>query len=161
MFKVRKVYVLILAAAMLQMLVMTSAAAFGFSNPVGSVVAGPGLWAAGPTTFNTYFHEADIINTGAVADTAVNAFPLCGPGYPFCAPGVPFFGPGCIPGVPFGFSPYGVANAANAGAGSSIATDDTFATSFSTAGGVAAPGYPGLIQGHLAGAFPQFALNFF
>ena len=54
-------------------------------------------------------------------------------------------------GLPFGFCPYGV--------GSNLVNDQTFATSFSTAG---CPAFPGLITTSIAGGPNQpFTLNFF
>lgn len=162
MIKVRKAYILVLATIMAQALVTTSLAAFGFSFPFGTIVAGPGISSVGPTTFNTFFHDATMTNVGAASDAAANAIA----GIPFTSTGVPFFGPGCIPGVPFGFSPFGIgseigeSNIANVGANANWAEDNTFATSFSTAGGVTA-GFPGLVGGSFAGQFPLFGLNFF
>jgi len=51
-----------------------------------------------------------------------------------------------------------VANAANALTASNLGEDNTFATSFSNAGGLVS-GLPGLGEAHFAGAFPQFGLN--
>lgn len=147
MIKVRKVYVLVAAGLLftLALSLATASAAFGFSSPFTTIVAGPGLAAGGPATFNTYSHDATMANAGAAADAAVNGFsPL----------------PGVLPGIPFcGFGPFGVANAANSMANSNFGEDNTFATSFSTAGGVA--GFPGIGAAHFAGAFPEFSLNLF
>ena len=150
MIEVRKAYVLVAAGLLIIALTTTAAsAAFGFSFPMGTIVAGPGLAAAGPTTFNTYSHDATMANSQAAADAAVNAFsPL-----PGLLPGIPFGGYG------YGLGPSGVANVANTMVGANAAEDHTFATSFSTAGGIA--GVPGLGGVHFAGAFPEFALNLF
>lgn len=148
MIKVRKAYVLVAAGLFVALVATaTASAAFGFSSPLTTIVAGPGLAAAGPSTFNTYSHDATFSNAQAAADAAVNGFsPL----------------PGVLPGIPFGgcgFGPAGVANAANSMAGANFGEDNTFATSFSTAGGIA--GLPGIGGAHFAGAFPEFSLNLF
>jgi hypothetical protein len=149
MIKVRKAYVLVIAGLIASLFVVGASAAFGFSSPLTTIVAGPGLAAAGPTTFNKYSHHADMANAGAAADAAVNGF---GGGFS------PI--PGCLPPIPFGgFGPIGVANAANALSTANAAEDDTFATSFSTAGGIA--GVPGIGACNFAGTFPEFALNLF
>jgi hypothetical protein len=151
MIKVRKAYVLVIAGLLASLLIVGASAAFGFSSPLTTIVAGPGLAAAGPTTFNTYSHDATMTNAAAQADAAVNGF---GGGFS------PI--PGCLPGIPFGlggWGPSGVANVANSGAVSNFGEDNTFATSFSTAGGVA--GFPGLGACNFAGTFPEFALNLF
>lgn len=148
MIKVRKAYVLVAAGLLIALLATSASAAFGFSFPMGTIVGGPGLAAAGPTTFNTYSHDATMANSGAAADAAVNGFsPI-----PGVLPGMPF-------GCGFGFGPFGTASAANSMVGSNFAEDDTFATSFSTAGGIA--GVPALGGVHFAGTFPEFALNLF
>jgi hypothetical protein len=150
MIKVRKAYVIVIAGLLASLFIVSASAAFGFSSPITTIVAGPGLAAAGPATFNTYFHDATMTNAAAEADAAVNGF---GGGFS------PI--PGCLPGIPFGlggWGPYGVANAANALTTANAANDHTFATSFSTAGGVA--GLP-LGACNFAGTFPEFALNFF
>jgi hypothetical protein len=145
MIKVRKAYVLVIAGLMASLFVAGASAAFGFSSPLTTIVAGPGLAAAGPTTFNTYSNTATMANAGAAADTAVNGFSPV---------------PGCLPAIPFGgFGPFGVANAANAMTTANAADSNTFATSFSNAGGVA--GFPGIGACNFAGQFPEFALNFF
>jgi hypothetical protein len=161
MIKVRKAYVLVIAGLLAPALIASAAAAFGFSFPFGTIVAGPGLAAAGPTTFNTYFHDSTFANAGCAADVAANAYaPGLGCGIPFgtCGGFSPL--PGCLPAIPFGYGlgPYGVANAANTLATSGWGQDNTFATSFSTGGAVA--GAP-LGAAHFAGTFPQFALNLF
>ena len=147
MIKVSKVLVPILTALALVLLAGSAAAAFGFSFPFGTIVAGPGLASAGPTTFNTYFHDGTMANAVASADAAVNGFSPV----PGVLPGIPW---GCGP-CGYGYGPYGVANAANQLAQSACGTDNTLATSFSTAG---AGGY-GLTPAHFAGTFPEFALN--
>jgi hypothetical protein len=144
MIKVRKAYVLVIAGLLASLFIVSASAAFGFSSPLTTIVAGPGLAAAGPTTFNTYSHNADMSNVGVAADAAVNGFSPV---------------PGCLPAIPFGgFSPFGVASAANALQTANCAQDNTFATSFSTAGGVAALPFGGC---SFAGAFPEFSLNLF
>lgn len=150
MIKVRKAYVLVIAGLLASLFVVSASAAFGFSSPLTTIVAGPGLAAAGPTTFNTYFHDATMTNAAAQADAAVNGF---GGGFS------PI--PGCLPGIPFGlggWGPAGVANAANALTTANWGEDNTFATSFSNAGLVA--GLP-LGACNFAGSFPEFSLNFF
>jgi hypothetical protein len=147
MIKVRKTYVLVIAGLIASLFVVSASAAFGFSSPLTTIVAGPGLAAAGPTTFNTYSNTASMANAGTAADMAVNGFSPV---------------PGCLPAIPFGlggWGPYGVANAANALCTANAADSNTFATSFSTAGGVA--GFPGIGACNFAGQFPEFALNFF
>lgn len=151
MIKVRKAYVLVIAGLLASLFIVSASAAFGFSSPLTTIVAGPGLSAAGPTTFNTYFHDATMANSAAQADAAVNGFGAGG------------FSPipGCLPGIPFGlggWGPAGVANAANSMAANNWGEDNTFATSFSTAGGVT--GLP-LGSCSFAGTFPEFALNLF
>lgn len=148
MIKARTAYVLVAAGLLFVLTSLAASAAFGFSFPMGTIVAGPGLAAAGPTTFNTYYHDATMANSGAAADVAVNGFsPI----------------PGVLPGMPFGcgygWGPYGTASAANSMVGASCGEDTTFATSFSTAGGIA--GVPALGGVHFAGAYPEFALNLF
>jgi hypothetical protein len=150
MIQVRKAYVFMVAGLLASLFIVSASAAFGFSSPLTTIVAGPGLLAAGPTTFNTYSHNANMANSAAQADAAVNGFGAGG------------FSPipGCLPGIPFGlggWGPAGVANAANSLATANAANDNTFATSFSTAG------VAGLPFGacNFAGTFPEFALNFF
>lgn len=165
MIQVRKAYVLVLAGLLASLFTVSASAAFGFSSPLTTIVAGPGLAAAGPTTFNTYSHTANMANAVAQADAAVNGIGGwgCGPyGVPFgCGPCDGGFSPvpGCLPAIPWGFGGYGpagVANVANELATSNCGTDNTFATSFSTAGG-------GLPFGacNFAGQFPEFSVNFF
>jgi hypothetical protein len=147
MIKVRKTYVLVMAGLLASLFIVSASAAFGFSSPLTTIVAGPGLGAAGPTTFNTYSNSANMANVGTAADVAVNGFSPV---------------PGVLPPVPFGwggFGPFGVANAANSLATANAAQSDTFATSFSTAGGVA--GFGGIGACNFAGAFPEFSLNLF
>ena len=153
MIKVSKAYVLVAAGLLVVLMSTAASAAFGFSFPLGTIVGGPGLAAAGPSTFNTYFNDATMANAGASTDAAVNGF---GSGVPFGVPGLP-----CLPcGGGFGFSPFGVANAANALTASNWGESNTFATSFSSAGGLAA-GCPGLGETHFAGSFPEFGLNLY
>ena len=145
MIKVRKAYVLVMAGLLASLFIGSASAAFGFSTPLTTIVAGPGLAAAGPTTFNTYSNTACMANAATSADAAVNGFSPV---------------PGLLPAIPFcGFSPFGVANVANAMTEANAANSNTFATSFSTAGGVA--GLPGIGACNFAGAFPQFSLNLF
>jgi hypothetical protein len=150
MIKVRKAYVLVVAGLLASLFIVSASAAFGFSSPLTTIVAGPGLAAAGPTTFNTYSNNANMVNTAAAADVAVNGFSPV---------------PGVLPPVPFGwggFGPFGVANAANSMVNANAANSNTFATSFSNAGGIAAvPGFGGIGACSFAGAFPEFALNLF
>jgi hypothetical protein len=145
MIKVRKAYVLVMAGLMASLFIVSASAAFGFSSPLTTIVAGPGLSAAGPTTFDTYSHDTNLASVGAAADAAVNGFSPV---------------PGVLPPIPFGwggFGPFGVSNAANALTTADAANDHTFATSFSTAG---AAGLPfGAVN--FAGAFPEFSLNLF
>ena len=150
MIQVRKAYVLMVAGLLASLFIVSASAAFGFSSPLTTIVAGPGLSAAGPTSFNTYSHDATMTNAVAQADAAVNGY---GAGFS------PI--PGCLPGIPFGmggFGPLGVANAANALQTANWGEDNTFATSFNTAGGVASLPFGAC---NFAGTFPQFALNFF
>ncbi len=150
MIKVRKAYVLVIAGLLASLFIVGASAAFGFSSPLTTIVAGPGLAAAGPTTFNTYSHDATMTNAAAQADAAVNGFG--GGGFS------PI--PGVLPGIPFGLGgcgPVGVADAANSLATSNFGEDNTFATSFSTAG----LGGLGLGAVNFAGTFPEFALNMF
>jgi hypothetical protein len=150
MIKVRKAYVLVMAGLLASLFIVSASAAFGFSSPLTTIVAGPGLAAAGPTTFNTLSHHSDMANAVATADQAVNGFSPV---------------PGCLPCVPWGYGgwgPSGVANVANAMEATNCGSDDTFATSFSNAGGVAAgPGFGGIGACSFAGTFPEFALNLF
>ncbi|OPY27615.1 MAG: hypothetical protein A4E28_01950 [Methanocella sp. PtaU1.Bin125] len=151
MIKVRKAYVFVMAGLLASLFVVSASAAFGFSSPFTTIVAGPGLSAVGPTTFNTYYHDGTMASSAAQADAAVNGFGAGG------------FSPipGCLPGIPFGlggWGPAGVANAANSMAANNWAEDNTFATSFSTAGG--ATGLP-LGACNFAGTFPEFTLNLF
>ena len=150
MIKVRKAYVLVVAGLLASLFIVSASAAFGFSSPLTTIVAGPGLAAAGPTTFNTFSNNACMANAAAASDVAVNGFSPV---------------PGCLPAIPFGcggFGPFGVANAANAMTNANAAHSNTFATSFSNAGGIAAvPGFGGIGACSFAGAFPEFALNLF
>lgn len=148
MNKVSKAYVLVVAGLLAILSVTAGAsAAFGFSSPVGSIVAGPGLATAGPTTFNTYYHDSNMANSGVATDVAVNG--VAGGFSPL---------PGCLPAIPWGVGPIGAyGNAANAMATGNCAEDTTFATSFSTAGGVGL----GLGGVHFAGTIPEFSLNLF
>jgi len=145
MIKVRKAYVLVMAGLLASLFIVNASAAFGFSSPLTTIVAGPGLAAAGPTTFNTYSNTACMANAAASADAAVNGFSPV---------------PGCLPAIPWGgCAPFGVANAANQIATQNAANSNTFATSFSNAGVLG--GIPGIGACNFAGAFPQFALNLF
>lgn len=151
MIKVRKAYVLVVAGLLASLFIVSASAAFGFSSPLTTIVAGPGLAAAGPTTFNTFSRNANMANVGTAAEAAVGGFGAGG------------FSPipGCLPGIPFGVGGWGPA-ATDALATANAAEDNTFATSFSTAGGVAAvPGFGGIGACNFAGAFPEFSLNLF
>jgi len=144
MVKVSNPFVLVatvLFVGLFAVLVAPSGAAFGFSFPFGTIVAGPGLGAAGPSTFDTYYNDATMANAGTTADAAAN-------GYGFSPV------PGVLPCIPFG--PGGLANAAT---GAGLGEDSTLATSFTTAGGLA--GFPGLGAAHFTGTFPEFCLNLF
>ena len=156
MIKVSKAYVLVIAGLLVSLLTVSASAAFGFSSPITTVVAGPGLAAAGPTTFNTYSHTANMANAVAQSDAAVNGFsPI--PGY---LPSIPWgLGCGYPCGYGLGWGPTGVANAANALSTANTGCDNTFATSFSTAGGLAA--WPSLCSANFAGQYPPFSMNFF
>jgi hypothetical protein len=145
MIKLSKVSVLVLVT-LLPLMVSIATAGFAFSFPQGTIVTSPLGFGSGPTTFNTYFHDSTVLDTGAAADAAFNVG------------GATPFGLGC--GLPFSFVPFGVGNAANTGWGSTAAEDQTLATSFTTAGGAA---FPGLISTSFAGGDPNmpFVLNFF
>ena len=141
MIKVRKAYVLVIAGLLASLFVLSASAAFGFSSPITTIVAGPGLATAGPTSFNTYSNDATL----ASANTAVDAgfSPI----------------PGVLPGIPFGCAPFGCVPFASPSAltTANAADSNTFATSFNTAGAAGL----GLGAAHFAGQFPEFALNFF
>jgi hypothetical protein len=181
MIKFSKVLVLILAALALPVLACTATAAFSFSVPSLSITAGPGLGCGGPTVFNTYSHDLTTIGSGAAASAAANA--MAAPSYGASTgvvPGwVPPLGPACPPipgyggfgcGVPYGFGPFAGPSAfaaypANADQaynqefGSQALEDNTFATSFYTAGG--SP-FAGLCNAYISGNAPQqFTLQFF
>ncbi len=149
MIKLSKVSVLVLVA-LLPLMASMATAGFAFSFPQGTIVTSPLGFGAGPTTFNTYFHDSTVLDSGAAQDAAANwgtAVPVGG-----CGP--------CGFGLPFSFVPWGVGNAANAGWGSTAAEDQTLATSFTSAGSAA---FPGLITTSFAGGDPNmpFVLNFF
>ena len=74
MIKLSKAYVLILVTLIIPVLACTATGAFAFSFPQGTVVAGPGLGAGGPTSFNTYSHDFTALGSGASADAAANAY---------------------------------------------------------------------------------------
>jgi hypothetical protein len=177
MIKLNKAYVLILVALTLPVLACTATAAFSFSVPSLSITAGPGL-GCGPTVFNTYSHDLTTLSSGAASAAAANAYAApsfgesCG-----AAPGwIPPLGPACPPipglgcGLPGGFGPFvgPSAFAANPVAadqaceqqfGSQALEDNTFATSFYTAG--TGP-FSGLCNAYIAGNAPQqFTLQFF
>ncbi|MCD1293470.1 hypothetical protein CUJ83_00470 [Methanocella sp. CWC-04] len=147
MSKVSKAFVLVLAAIVVQTMIMTTTAAFAFSFPIGTFIGGPGMWSApGPTTFDTLVRSTNVVDSGFAADAAVNAYSPYGYGpwgLPFC-------------GAPFG--PAGFSNAANTGCGTSALCDNVFATSFTNAG---VPVVPGLIGSSFAGQIPAFSLSFF
>lgn len=181
MIKLSKAYVLILVALTLPVLACTTTAAFSFSVPSLSITAGLGLGCGGPTVFNTYSHDLTTLGSGAAASAAANAG--AAPSYGASAgvvPGwVPPIGPACPPipgcggfgcGVPCGFGPFAgpsafAANpfsadqAFNQECGRQALEDNTFATSFYTAGG--SP-FGGLCNAYIAGNAPQeFSLQFF
>lgn len=144
MIKLSKASVLVLVA-LLPLLAGMSTAGFAFSFPQGTIVTSPLGFGAGPTTFNTYFHDSTVLSSGAGGDAAANwggAVPVGGP---------------CLP---FSFSPLGWGSAVNSGWGSTAAEDQTLATSFTSAGSSA---FPGLITTSFAGGDPNqpFVLNFF
>lgn len=157
MIKLSKACVLILLALLIAVLSYTAAGAFAFSFPQGTVVAGPGL-GSGPTVFNTYSHDLTTIGSGASADVAADVGGAAVSGW------VPPLGPACpaIPGIgalPVSL-PFGWGQAANEQIGTQAAEDNTFATSFYTAGGAGA--WPGLCNAYISGNDPQqFALQFF
>lgn len=177
MIKLSKVYVLILVALTLPALACAATAAFSFSVPSLSITAGPGL-GSGPTVFNTFSH--DLTSIGSAAATAAAANTLASPSFgesAGVAPGwIPPLGPACppIPGcgpLPAGgFGPFfgpsvmaanpvAADQAANAQASSQALEDNTFATSFFTAG--TSP-FSGLCNAFIAGNAPQqFTLQFF
>ena len=168
-------YILILAAFLLPILACSTTAAFSFSNPDISVTAGPGL-GSGPTVFNTYSHDLTTLGSGASAAAAANAYEAPSAGYGCGAGWVPPLGPacpaipGCADGLPFGlgtcfgpsaFSAYPAAadQAVNQEWGNQALEDNTFATSFYTAG--TSP-FGGLCNACISGNAPQqFTLQFF
>ena len=177
MIKLSKAYVLILVALTLPVLAYSATAAFSFSVPSLSITAGPGL-GSGPTVFNTYSHDLTTIGSGAAASAAANALSApsfgesCGvtPGW------VPPLGPACPPipglgcGLPCGFGPFvgpsafaanpvSADQAFNQEFGTQALEDNTFATSFYTAG--VGP-FSGLCNACISGNAPQqFTLQFF
>ncbi|AFD01083.1 hypothetical protein Mtc_2350 [Methanocella conradii HZ254] len=178
MIKVSKAFVLILAAFMLPVISSVAAGAFAFSVPQLTVVAGPGL-GGGPTVFNTYSHDLTTLGTGVATDAIANAYAAPSAGSSWgTAPGwIPPLGPACPPipgcpgGIPFGFGPFvgpsafaanpvAADQAANAQLSSQALEDNTFATSFYTAGGLSP--FAGLCNSCIAGNAPQqFTLQFF
>ncbi len=180
MIKLSKAYVLILVALALPVLASAATAAFAFSVPSLSIVAGPGL-GGGPTVFNTYSHDLTTIGSGAAASAAANAYAApsmgqsCGvvPGWipplgPACPPipglgcGIPFggcgFGPFAGPSA-FAANPVAADQAFNQEFGQQALEDNTFATSFYTEG--LSP-FSGLCNAAIAGNAPQqFSLQFF
>lgn len=166
---------LIIMVLLLPVLIGSATASFAFSFPQGTVVAGFGL-GGGPTSFNTYSHDLTTFGTGAATAAAANAgaAPSFGTSAGVVPGWVPPLGPACppIPGcgtLPVGFgpfvgpsafgaSPFSADQAANAQVGSNALEDNTFATSFYTAGGPSA----GLINTCFSGNSPQpFTLQFF
>lgn len=178
MIKLSKAYVLILVALTLPVLACTATAAFSFSLPQLSITAGPGL-GCGPTIFNTYSHDLTTLSAGTAASAAANAVatpsfgtsagtapgwipplgPACPP-IPGCAGGIPSgFGPFIGPSA-FGANPIATDQAVNSQFGSQALEDNTFATSFYTAGGFSP--FSGLCNAFIAGNAPQqFTLQFF
>jgi hypothetical protein len=177
MIKLSKAYVLILVALLLPFLASTATAAFAFSVPSLSIVAGPGL-GGGPTAFNTYSHDFTTLSSGTAASAASNA--LATPSFGTSAgtaPGwIPPLGPACPPipgldgGIPFGFGPFigpsafganpvAADQAVNSQFGAQALEDNTFATSFFTAG--VSP-FSGICNAAISGNAPQqFTLQFF
>ena len=173
MIKLSKAYVLILVALTLPVLACTATAAFSFSVPSLSITAGPGL-GSGPTVFNTYSHDLTTIGSGAAAATAANAG--AAPSFGTAAGWIPPLGPACppIPGVgcgfpcgfgpffgptAFGANPFSADQAFNQEFGTQALEDNTFATSFFTAG--VSP-FSGLCNACISGNAPQqFTLQFF
>jgi hypothetical protein len=63
MLKVSKACVFLLAVIAVQLMVTASTAAFAFSFPIGTIVAGPGLYgSAVPASFQTYYAEGCGVN---------------------------------------------------------------------------------------------------
>lgn len=160
---------------MLPILACTTNAAFSFSNPGISITAGPGL-GSGPTVFNTYSHDFTTLGSGAAASAAANAYaaPSYGASYgsgwiPPLGPACPAI-PGCEGGLPFGIgswlspsvlaaNPVSAGQAVNQEWGTQALEDNTFATSFYTAG--TGP-FGGLCNAYISGNAPQqFTLQFF
>jgi hypothetical protein len=174
MIKVSKAFVMILAAFMLSVTSGMAVGAFAFSVPQLTVVAGPGL-GCGPTVFNTYSHDLTTLGAGVATDAVANAYAAPSVGSSWgAAPGwIPPLGPACppIPGLPYGIGPFvgpsafaaspvAADQAANAQWGSQALEDNTFATSFYTAGGLTP--FAGLCNSYIAGNAPQqFTLQFF
>jgi hypothetical protein len=186
MIKLSKAYVLILVALTLPVLACTATAAFSFSVPSLSITAGPGL-GSGPTVFNTYSHDVTTVGSGAASCAEANALSTpswgqscgvpcggcggCGgcDGFGGCGGwggwggwggcGVPcgfgpFFGPSCIEACPSAAD-----QAFNQQCGRQALEDNTFATSFYTAG--VGP-FSGLCNACISGNAPQqFTLQFF
>lgn len=166
---------MILAAFLLPILACSVTAAFSFSNPGISITAGPGL-GAGPTVFNTYSHDLTTLGSGASASAAANAYaapsygsslgggwippvgPAC-PGIPGCAGGLPFGIGSWLSPSAFAANPVGADQAVNQEYGNQALEDNTFATSFYTAG--TSP-FGGLCNACISGNAPQqFTLQFF
>jgi hypothetical protein len=157
---------------MLPILACSATAAFSFSVPSLSITAGPGLGLAGPTVFNTYSHDLTTLGSGAAASAAANAYAAPSYGYGAGTGWIPPVGPACLPipgcgsGLPFGFGPSAFAaspvaadQAVEQQWGNQALEDNTFATSFYTAG--LSP-FSGLCNACIAGNAPQeFALQFF
>ncbi len=177
MIKLSKAYVLIMVALLLPFLASTATAAFAFSVPSLSIVAGPGL-GGGPTVFNTYSHDLTTISSGAAASAAANAVatPSWGESWGASPGWIPPLGPACppIPGCgslpldafgpfvgpsAFAANPVAVDQAFNQECGTQALEDNTFATSFYTAG--VSP-FSGLCNAAISGNAPQqFTLQFF
>ena len=167
--KLSKVYFLILAALVLPILACSTNAAFSFSNPAISITAGPGL-GAGPTVFNTFSHDLTTLGAGTAADAAANAYaapsagwvppvgPAC-PAIPGCGSCLPFGLGSCFGPSAFATNPVVASQAANQQFGQQALEDNTFATSFYTAG--TSP-FGGLCNACISGNAPQqFTLQFY
>lgn len=144
----RKMILALLALSAAIVVATPAMAAFSFSFPVGTITAGPGALASGPTSFDTYYSTSGQASTGGYSGYGIGGMPLMG--VPFAGPGMDCFGPCGIPALPLG--------GCGAAYGSEVAGQTTFATSFDTAGGGLIPNICG---GSFAGQFPLFTLNMF
>jgi len=160
---------LILAAFLLPILACSTTAAFSFSNPAISITAGPGC-GCGPTVFNTFSHDLTTFGSGAAADAAANVEtapsagwvppvgPAC-PAIPGCGSGLPCGLDSCSGPSVFAANPVAASQAANQQVAHQALEDNTFATSFYTAG--TSP-FGGLCNACISGNTPQqFTLQFF